>query len=228
MKIILSIVCLFLLQGVFAQYTIDPKVKDEFDSLFRRQPKDVQEKRYMKRMNKSFGLLVSYSEDTLNQKGIPVTKEVSGTIKEITLGDTSKREEERYNQWLFGVSTLMNDTLQINVGFGFFSGLGAILNISPKNMEAIYYEYVRRDAIYRTTLTGEKSSDLRVPATIQEIVFDRLPTKVGDTYYAKFVIESAPFYVDDEYTAKGYVHKRCRISCLFVSQVIDPYKQYEE
>jgi hypothetical protein len=68
MKTLLLISALFFGQFASGQYQIDPKVQHEFDSLFRKQPKDIKKKRYIKGVNDSFALLVEIREDTLNSK----------------------------------------------------------------------------------------------------------------------------------------------------------------
>lgn len=232
MKTLLLISALFFGQFASGQYQIDPNIKHEFDSLFRKQPKDIKKKRYIKGVNDGFALLVEIREDTLNSKEFtPYEADVSITIVAIDKdGNELPATPEvttKYNQWLFCQASFQNDTLIIGSYFGMFSGVGFVVKITGDQTIGDYFEYVRRDSIYRKNNTGIKSSEIQVNARTENVILSRLPKKTGDIFYGKVILVTEPFYRDNDAFKNGYIHKRYTITYLFTCKLTDAKKNRE-
>ncbi len=226
MKTFLSIAVLLFGHTAFGQFQIDPKIQHEFDSLFSRQPKDIQEKRYIKGFDDGFALLVTFNEDTLNTKDFtPVV--LDSSIKIVSIDENGNelpdppRDTTKYNQWLSCQATFLKDTLSIGSFFGLFSGLGFSVKIVGDKTIGDFFEYVRRDSIYRLKLTDTKSSDTQVKARTENIVLSNMPKKLGDIFYGKATLVTDPFYRDDDEFKNGYIHKQYTITYLFTCKVTD-------
>lgn len=226
MKTLLFITALLLGHTVFGQYRIDPKVRHEFDSLFNQQPKDIQKKRYVKGFGDGFALLLSFKEDTLNvQDFTPIV--LDSSIKIVAIEENGNelpdppKDTTKYNQWLSCQATFLKDTLGISSFFGLFSGLGFSVKIIGDKTFGDFFEYVRRDSIYRIKLTDPKSSDIQVKAWTENVVLGDMPKKLGDIFYGKATLMTEPFFRDDDEFKNGYIHKRYTITYLFTCKLTD-------
>lgn len=226
MKTLLLITALFLGHIAIGQYRIDPKVQHEFDSLFRKQPKDIQKKRYIKGFDDGFALLLAFKEDTLNIKEF--TPHVLDTsIKIVAIDEEGNelpdppKDTTNYNQWLSCQATFLKDTLGIGSFFGMFSGLGFSVKIIGDKTIGDFFEYVRRDSIYRQNLTDLKSSEIQVRARTENVILSNIPKKLGDIFYGKATLVTEPFFRDDDEFKNGYIHKRYTITYLFTCKLTD-------
>jgi len=226
MKTLLLIITLLLAHTTFGQFQIDPKVRLEFDSLFNQQPKDIQEKRYIKGFDDGFALLLSFKEDTLNINDFtPLV--LDSSIKIVSIDEFGNelpdppRDTTKYNQWLSSQAIFQKDTLSISTFFGLFSGLGFSVIIVGDKTIGDFFEYVRRDRIYRYKLTDAKSSEIKVKAQTQNLVLSSIPKKLGDVFYGKATLVTESFYRDDDEFKSGYIHKRYFISYLFTCKLTD-------
>lgn len=226
MKTLLLTTALFFGHIAFGQYHIDPKVQHEFDSLFRKQPKDIQKKRYIKGFDDGFSLLLEFKEDTLNVKEF-APHVIDTSIKIVAIDEEGNKildppkDATKYNQWLSCQATFLKDTLGIGSFFGMFSGLGFSVKIVGDKTIGDYFEYVRRDSIYRQKLTNLKLSEVQVKALTENVVLSRIPKKLGDIFYGKATLLTEPFYRDDDEFKSGYIHKRYIITFLFTCKLTD-------
>jgi hypothetical protein len=226
MKPLLLITILFIGHTAFGQYRIDPKVQNEFDSLFKLQPNDIQKKRYIKGFDDGFALLLSFKEDTLNIKDFtPIV--LDSSIKIVTIDEDGNelaeppKDTTKYNQWLSCQATFLHDTLGIGSFFGMFSGVGFSIKIVDDKTIGDFFEYVRRDSIYRYKLTDTKSSEIQVKARTENIVLSNMPKKLGDIFYGKATLVTEPFYRDDDEFKNGYIQKKYVITYLFTCKLTD-------
>lgn len=226
MKTLLLIIILLLGHTAFGQFQIDPKVRHEFDSLFNQQPKDIQKKRYIKGFDDGFALLLSFKEDTLNiQDFNPIV--LDSSIKIVAIDEDGNKLPDppkgttKYNQWLSCQATFLKDTLGIGSFFGLFSGLGFSVKIVGDKTIGDFFEYVRRDSIYRHKLTDTKSSEIQVKARTENIVLSSMPKKLGDIFYGKATLVTEPFYHDDDEFKNGYIQKKYIITYLFTCKLTD-------
>lgn len=226
MKTLLLITTLLLAHTTFGQFQIDPKVRYEFDSLFNKQPKDIQKKRYIKGFDDGFALLLSFKEDTLNIHDFnPIV--LDSSIKIVSIDEDGNelhdppKDTTKYNQWLSCQAIFQKDTLGIGTFFGLFSGLGFSVKIVGNKTIGDFFEYVRRDSIYRYNLTDTKSSEVQVKAQTENVVLSSMPKKLGETFYGKATLVTDSFYRDDDEFKNGYIHKRYVISYLFTCKLTD-------
>lgn len=104
MKTLLLIVALSLVEISFGQYKIDNYIKSEFDSLFKRQPKEIQKKRYLKGFNEGFTLILSFKQDTLNIADFTpliIDTSLKMVLKDPDTGEelpASPKDTAKYNQ----------------------------------------------------------------------------------------------------------------------------------
>ncbi|HMU46882.1 MAG TPA: hypothetical protein PKC72_10965 [Chitinophagaceae bacterium] len=226
MKTLLLIIILFFGHTAFGQFQIDPKVRQEFDSLFNQQPKDIQKKRYIKGFDDGFALLLTFKEDTLNIKDFTHIV-LDSSIKIVAINEDGNelpdtpRDTTKYNQWLSCQAIFQKDTLGIGSFFGLFSGLGFSVKIIGDKTIGDFFEYVRRDSIYRHKLTDTKSSEIQVKARTENVVLSSMPKKLGDIFYGKATLVTESFYRDDDEFKSGYIHKRYFISYLFTCALTD-------
>lgn len=226
MKTLLLIAALFFGHIAFGQYRIDPKVQYEFDNLFRKQPKDIQKKRYIKGFDDGFALLLEFMEDTLNGKEF-TPHVIDTSIKIVAIDEDGKelpdppKNTTKYNQWLSSQATFLKDTLGIGSFFGMFSGFGFSVKIINDKTIGDFFEYVRRDSIYRQRLTDPKSSEIQVKARTASVVLSSIPKKLDDIFYGKATLVTEPFYLDDDEFKNGYIHKRYIITYLFTCKLND-------
>ncbi|GEM_PF-3665249 len=220
MKTLLLIITLLPGHTVFGQFQIDPKVQQEFDSLFNQQPNNIQKKRYLKGYDDGFTLLLGFKEDTLNiQDFTPIV--LDSSIKIVAIDEDANelpdppKNTTKYNQWLTCQATFIKDTLGIGSFFGLFSGVGFSVKIIGDKTFGNFFEYVLGDSIYRFRLTDIKSSDIQVKARTENIVLSSMPKKLGDIFYGKATLVTEPFYRDDDEFKNGYIHKRHVITYLF-------------
>jgi hypothetical protein len=226
MKTLLFIIILLLEHNVFGQFQIDPKVRHEFDSLFNQQPNDIQKKRYIKSFDDGFALLLSFKEDTLNIQDFKYIV-LDTSIKIVAIDENGNelpytpKDTTKYNQWLSCKATFIKDTLEIGTFFGLFSGLGFSVKIISDKTIGDFFEYVRRDSIYRYKLTDSKSSEIQVKARTENIVLSSMPKKLGDIFYGKATLVTEPFYRDDDQFKNGYIQNKYIITYLFTCKVTD-------
>lgn len=68
---------LLLTFNAFSQYSIEPKVKAEYDSLFNIQPGKVRQISYIQGFEDGFALLLKMEEDTLNMHDfLPIKNDI--------------------------------------------------------------------------------------------------------------------------------------------------------
>ncbi|HQS53636.1 MAG TPA: hypothetical protein PLK14_00970 [Sediminibacterium sp.] len=226
MKTILLIIILFLGHPTFGQFKIDPKVQDEFNKLFKKQPKEIQDIRYLEGVDDGFALVLSIKEDTLNKQDFnPIILDTSIKIFSIDENGNEIPDEPEdtisYNQWLTCKSNYIKDTLYIDSFFGLFSGLGFSVKIIKDKTIGGFFEYERRDSVYRYNLSDIKSSEIRVKARTENIVLSRVPKKLGDIFYGKATLVTEPFYCDDNEFKNGYIQKKYTITYCFTSKLTD-------
>ncbi|MBX2924360.1 MAG: hypothetical protein KF746_19315 [Chitinophagaceae bacterium] len=226
MKTLLLITALLFGHSVFGQLQIDPGVRYEFDSLFNQQPKYIQEKRYNKGFSDGFVLLLSFKEDTLNiQDFTPIV--LNSSIKIIAIDENGNelpdlpKDTAKYNQWLFGRAAFYKDTLSIGSFFGLFSGLGFSVKIVGDKISAVFFEYVRRDSIYRHKLIDTRSSEIQVEARTESVVLSNMPEKLRDIFYGKVRLVTEPFYRDDGTFRNSSIQKKYTITYLFICKLMD-------
>lgn len=226
MKTLLLITALFFGHIASGQYSIDPKVQHEFDSLFRKQPKDIQKKRYIKGLDDGFALLLEFKEDTLNIKEFtpPI---LDTSIKIVAIDEEGNKlpdppkDTTKYNQWLSCQATFLKDTLGIGSFFGMFSGLGFSVKIVGDKTIGEFFEYVRTDSIYRKNLTDLKSSEIQVKALTENVILSSIPKKLGDIFYGKATLVTESFYRDDDEFKNGYIYKGYTITYLFTCKLTE-------
>jgi hypothetical protein len=226
MKTLLFITYLLVGHTALGQYRIDPRVQHEFDSLFNLQPKNVQKKRYIKGFDDGFALLLNFKEDTLNIKEF-TPHVIDTSIKIVSIDENGNelpdppKDTTKYNQWFSTQAIFLKDTLAISTFFGLFSGLGFSVKIAGDKTFGDFFEYVRRDSIYRYKLTDTKSSEIQVKARTENIVLSNMPKKLGDIFYGKATLVTEPFYRDDEEFKNNYIHKKYTITYLFTCKLTD-------
>ena len=226
MKSLILISALLIGQTLFGQCRIDPNVKSEFDSLFSKQPKEIQDKRYIKGFDNGFALLLSFKEDTLNIKDfVPIVTDTS--IKIVSVDENGNelpelsKDTTKYNQWLSCQATYLNDTLGIGTFFGLLSGLSFSIKIIGDKTIGNFYEYSSGDNIYRYKLTSTKSTNIQVDAKTENVILSKMPQKLGDVFYGKATLMTEPFYEDDSEFKNGFIYKRYLVTFLFTCRLID-------
>jgi hypothetical protein len=81
MKLLFSFISFFIIQNLFGQYKIDPKVQVEFDSVYNTLPKEIQEKRYLiSSTDSGFSIFPKYKTDTLNAKDYKFRDDKKGEV----------------------------------------------------------------------------------------------------------------------------------------------------
>jgi hypothetical protein len=226
MKNLLFIITFLVGQNAFGQYKIDLNVQKEFDNLFSKQPKEIQDKRYIKGFDNGFALLLTFKEDTLNIKDFtPIVIDTSITIVSVDengneLPETPK-DTTKFNQWLSCQATYLNDTLGIGTFFGLLSGLSLSVKIIGNKSIGGFYEYSSGDNIYRYKLTSAKSTNIQVDAETKNVILSKLPEKLGDVFYGKATLVTKPFYEDNSYFKNGFIYKRYLVTFLFTCKLID-------
>lgn len=226
MKNLLFIITLLVGHNAFGQYKIDPNVQQEFDSLFSRQPKEIQDKRYIKGFDNGFALLLTFKEDTLNIIDFtPIVIDTS--IKIVSIDENGNelpeptKDTTKYNQWLSCQATYLNDTLGIGTFFGLLSGLSFSVKIIGDKTIGDFYEYSSGDYIYRYSLTSEKSTNIQVDAETENVILSKIPNKSGDVFYGAATLTTKPFYEDNSEFKTGFIYKRYLVTFLFTSKLID-------
>lgn len=228
MKLLFSIISFLLVQNLFGQYKIDPKVQGEFDSVYNALPKSTQKQRYFfPETDSGFTILPYYKTDTLNPKDFldfysnfelygvdPVTKErIPDEPK-----DTSKS-----GPCLFASAGYSKDTLYIYSGLFGFGGLGLILRINNQKNVGEYLE--AGEPVYRYTIKGKKAPFMLLKGRVENVVLNKMPKKIGEMFYGKATFISAAFYQEDTDFKKGYIHKKYTIRFNFCCKLSNPGKR---
>ncbi|RZM30358.1 MAG: hypothetical protein EOO88_01330 [Pedobacter sp.] len=226
MKNLMLLMILLAGSATHAQTTVDAGVKSEFDSLFKIQPKEIQDKRYQKGFENGLTLLTTLKEDTLNLKDYKPNG-IGPTVSIIPIDDKGNEIKEappteiEFNQWLSCQAGYSKDTLSIGSVFGLLGGFGFSLNILDRKNSGTYYEYSNSDYIFRLQLASPKATDVQVSAKASGVVLNEIPKKTGDVFYGKATLVTQPFYQDDSSFKKGFIHKRYTISFLFTCRLVD-------
>ena len=225
MKNLLFIITLLVGHGAFGQYKIDQTVHREFDSLFSKQPKEIQDKRYIKGFDNGFALLLTFKEDTINIKDFtPIVFDTS--IKIVSVDENGNelpepvKDTTKFNQWLSCQASYLNDTLGIGTFFGLLSGLSFSVKIIDDKTIGDFYEYSSGDNIYRYSLTSEKSTNIQVDAETENVTLSKMPKKLGDVFYGKATLTTKPFYEDNSEFKNGFIYKRYFVTFLFTCKLI--------
>ena len=228
MKNLLLIIIFLARYNAFGQYKIDTHVQLEFDSLFNKQPEEIQNKRYIKGFDNGFALLLTFKEDTLNNEDFtPIVIDTSITIKIVSIDKNGNelpepiKDTTKYNQWLSCQATYLNDTLGIGTYFGLLSGLSFSVRIIGNKTIGDFYEYSSGNHVYRYKLTSDKSTNIQVNAETENVVLSKMPKQLGDVFYGKATLLTEPFYEDDTSFKNGFIYKKYLVTFLFTCKLID-------
>ena len=228
-KFLLFISILLFGKAAFSQYSIEPKVKFEYDSLFNAQPKIVQKIKDMIGFENGFALLLEMKEDTLNMHDFsPIKNDIKifSVDEEGNVIPDEQQDTLKYNQFLFINAAFINDTLDITSCIGPFSGYGIYVKLIGNKTFGNFMEYEDKLHIYRKELLDPKSSEVRVKARVTSVELSEMPKKPGDIFYGKVTLTTLSFYVDDYYFKNGYIHKQYSISYLFTCKLTAEQKKW--
>ena len=224
MKLFFFILILFFSQASFGQFTIDTSLHAEYWNVFERLPE-----KYKKEKNthfkKGLGLLTSIKADTLNKNEFlgnhPLEKDPNAveTVKnDPKVFSQSEKESisEVQPMWLSCNCRFKGDTLEIVSGISIFSGFDITTSLIKDKARARYTEY-ESENVFKVTLTSEKVSEFSIPATINNLVLDRIPKKGIPEIYGKMTATSNGFfsYLNAGNFKNGYMHKRLRVEYYF-------------
>ena len=227
----LLIILIFLFGKVaFSQYSIDSKVKFEFDSLFNIQPKKVQQIRNMEAFENGFALLLKMEEDTLNRHDfLPIINDIKilSVDEDWNVIPDEPKDTLKYNQFLFVNAAFINDTLDIASFIGPFSGYVIYVKLIGDKTFGNFMEYEDKLHIYQKELSDPKSSEVRVKARVKSVQLSEIPKNPGDIFYGKVALTTAPFYLDDNNFKNGYIHKQYSIVYLFTCKLADAHKKWQ-
>ena len=226
MKNLLFIIIFFVGHNAIGQYKIDQTVQLEFDSLFSKQPKEIQDKRYIKGFVNGFAFLVDFKEDILNLNDFTPTV-TDTSIKIVSVDENGNelpelpKDTTKFNQWFSCQATYLNDTLGIGTFFGLLSGLSFSVKIIGDKTIGNFYEYSSGDNIYRYSLASKKMTNIEVDAKTENVILSNMPKKLGDVFYGKATLTTEPFYEDNGEFKNGFIYKRYLVTFLFTCKLVD-------
>lgn len=226
MKNLLLITSFFITHYVMGQYKIDKNIEREFETLFSKQPKNIQAKRFISELQNGFAILQNTKEDTLNIKDFtPTLHDSSYEIIEVDSNGNEiqapKSDSTKSNQWLSCQVAYFNDTLQIKTFLGLLSGFGFSVKISHNKVVGDFFEYIMGNSIYRYLPKDNSSSRINVDAEVSNIILNKEPQKMGEVIYGKATLVTKPFYVEENNFFGGYIYKRYRFTFLFTGKLTD-------
>jgi hypothetical protein len=109
------------------------------------------------------------------------------------------------------------DTLFVNMGIGFFGGMGFSIKIFNSHFLANYFEYTDDVKPYKLNLADSSTDEISVPAKYQYLVLDKKPNfKPGQKLTGYLTVTTKPYYVrsvENKYDT-SYVTGRIYFTCI--------------
>ena len=210
----------FLLCVVFtnavAQITVDPTVRNRYDSAYKRLPANV--RRNIQRSFKPPKQFSTKEIDGLNSPSFAVV-----TLHQVDTLNKSQLKGNRYfghvekYQIMVCEAAFASDTLGIVLyaGIGLDSKISIAHLIVHDTVKSEYEQWEEYDTSFRTDLHMPKTNDVTVSFVNIKFVLSDKRFVDGKTIYGFADIISEPYYQDDEKFSSGYISKRLHFRYYF-------------
>lgn len=222
MRTLLTIFSILIFAKSFGQITIDPTVKKQYDSAYKKLP--IKERQSIEKLQnellKSYNQLspkakqyVSYSPLTV---AVVTLHHIDTLNKDQVKSDAYFYQEEKY-QIMFCEGGIISDTFGIVLypGVAQDSRLNIAHLIINDTVKSEYDQWEEYDTTFRTNLQEEKTNDLTLPFTTSKFVLSDKKFVIGKTIYGYADIISEPYYKDDESFKTGYIVRRLHFRYYF-------------